>query len=451
MNPYIFREYDIRGIVAEDFPDEVVVALGRGFASYVVEKGGKTISVSGDVRLSTPHLKECLIEGVLSTGVNVIDLGIVPTPTNYYSMIALPVDGAVQITGSHNPANMNGFKLSYDNRAVYGQDIQYIKSIIEAQKYAVGQGQREQKELLEEYKTMILSKIKLDRPIKMVMDCGNATACLAAPEIFAKLGCEVTELFCDVDGSFPNHHPDPTVKKNLTDLIRTVKEGEYDFGVSFDGDADRIGIIDDRGEIIWADYIMILFLDEVIRNGETVVFDVKCSQALEEMIAEKGGKPLMWKTGHSLIKQKMKELGVPFAGEMSGHIFFADEYFGYDDAIYVAARFARMVSRSKEKLSAIMSRLPHYFSTPEMRLNCKDDPTKFEINRRAGEYFKAHFDCAEVDGVRIRFGDGWGLVRASNTQPVIVTRFEAKTEARLNEIKELVLGKLKEFGEISLD
>ncbi len=452
MNPYIFREYDIRGVVAEDFPEDVVIQLGKGFGTYVREKGGKTITISGDVRLSTPELKQAFTEGLLSTGVDVIDVGIVPTPVNYYSMFIMDIDGAVQITGSHNPSNMNGFKLSSEKKAVYGKDIQYIKSIIESGKFAEGDGKFSEKEILEEYKKMVISKIKLDRPVKLAMDCGNATGCLAAPEIFRKIGYEITELYCDIDGTFPNHHPDPTVKKNLTDLIAEVQKGGYDFGVSFDGDADRIGIIDNKGEIIWADYIMILFLDEILAKypGSKVIFDVKCSQALEEMITAKGGQPLMWKTGHSLIKQKMKEEKLPFAGEMSGHIFFGDDYFGYDDAIYVAARFAQMISRSKETLSEKMATLPKYFSTPEMRLECENDAVKFEIAKKATDFFKSNYECIDVDGVRIKFGDGWGLVRSSNTQPVIVTRFEAKSEERLREMKELVLSKLQEFGKIKL-
>jgi len=452
MNPYIFREYDIRGVVAEDFPEDVVVQLGKGFGTYVREKGGKTITISGDVRLSTPVLKQAFTKGLLSTGVDVIDVGIVPTPTNYYSMFIMDIDGAVQITGSHNPSDMNGFKLSSERKAVYGKDIQYIKTIIESGKFAEGNGKFSEKEILEEYKKMVISKIKLDRPVKFAMDCGNATGCLVAPEIFREIGCEVTELYCDIDGTFPNHHPDPTVKKNLTDLIAEVQKGGYDFGVSFDGDADRIGVIDNKGEIIWADYIMILFLDEILAKypGSKVIFDVKCSQALEETIIAKGGQPLMWKTGHSLIKQKMKEEKLPFAGEMSGHIFFGDDYFGYDDAIYVAARFAQMISRSKETLSEKMVTLPKYFSTPEMRLECENDAVKFEISKKAASYFKSNYECIDVDGVRIKFGDGWGLVRSSNTQPVIVTRFEAKSEERLNEIKELVLSKLQEFGKIKL-
>jgi phosphomannomutase/phosphoglucomutase len=452
MNSYIFREYDIRGVVEEDFHDDIVELLGKGVGTYIREKNGKIITLSGDVRLSTPHLKEVFAKGVISTGVDVVDLGIIPTPTNYYSMFILPINGAVQITGSHNPPDMNGFKITYNKQAVYGTEIQYIREIIEKGRFAIGKGKISEKDILQDYIDMIVSKIKLERNLKVAMDCGNGTASLVASEIFKKLGCEVTELFCEVDGTFPNHHPDPTVLENLTDLIDKVKRERYDFGVAFDGDADRIGIIDDKGRVLWADYIMILFLDEIIKEKETtIIFDVKCSQALEEAILEKGGKPLMWKTGHSLIKQKMKEEKAPFAGEMSGHLFFGDDYFGYDDAIYVAARFAQMISRGIKPLSKKINRLPRYYSTPEMRLECENDAEKFAITKKAVEYFKNHYDCINVDGVRIKFGDGWGLVRASNTQPVIVTRFEAKTEERLDEIKKLVLGKLKEFGKISID
>ncbi len=450
MNPYIFREYDIRGVVAEDFNDEVVECLGKGIGTYVRSLGGHSVTLSGDVRLSTPHLKEVLSRGLLATGVDIVDIGIVPTPVNYYSMYVLPVDGAIQITGSHNPPNMNGFKISYDRQAVYGQQIQAIKAIIDRGDFAQGTGKISYQSLLEQYKDMVVGKIKLARPVRIAMDCGNGAGALTAPEIFRRIGCQVTELFCTVDGNFPNHHPDPTVPKNLATLIKEVQKGGYECGLAFDGDADRIGVVDDRGEIIWADYIMILFLDEVARPGVPVIFDVKCSQALEESILAKGGVPLMWKTGHSVIKQKMKEERVPFAGEMSGHLFFGDDYFGYDDAIYVAARFVQMLARSGEALTARMQRLPHYFSTPEMRLDCKDDAAKFAITKQALAYFKANYDCITVDGVRIKFGDGWGLVRSSNTQPVIVTRFEARTAARLAQIRDLVLNKLREFGEISL-
>ncbi len=450
MNAYIFRKYDIRGVVKEDFSDDVVIKLGKGYGSFIRRKGGQRIALSGDVRLSTPHLKAKFAEGLLSTGVDILDLGIVPTPVNYFSMYKLPVDGAAQITGSHNPPEMNGFKLNFDKKSVYGDDIQKIRKLIEKEDFQQGTGYNEQRDIMTDYIEEVISKIKLERPVKTVMDCGNAAAGLAAPQIFEGIGCQTKKLYCDIDGTFPNHHPDPTVEENIVALIEAVKTGDYDFGVAFDGDGDRIGIIDDTGKIIWADYIMILFLDEIIKNSETVVFDVKCSQALEDMIHKMGGTPIMWKTGHSLIKEKMRELEAPFAGEMSGHICFADDYYGFDDAIYAAARFAQMVSRQTESVAKLMQHLPHYFSTPEMRLECADDKTKFEIAEKSAQYFKVHHDCIDVDGVRIKFGDGWGLVRASNTQPVIVTRFEAKTKARLNEIKDYVLNKLRSFGDISI-
>jgi phosphomannomutase len=298
---------------------------------------------------------------------------------------------------------------------------------------------------------MILEKIKIERPLKVVMDCGNAAAAIIAPRIFKELGVELTELYCDVDGTFPNHHPDPTVKENLADLIYTMQSGDYHIGVAFDGDADRVGVVDETGDIVWADQLMALFLPEVISPGDEVLFDVKCSQALEEMILKYGGKPVMWKTGHSLIKQRMSELGCKLGGEMSGHIFFADDYFGYDDAIYVAARIVQTLSRSGKTLSELKRVIPQYYSTPEMRLAAESDEEKFRIAREAAEYFTANYDCITVDGVRIKFGDGWGLVRSSNTQPVIVCRFEASTPERMEEIKQLVLGKLQEIGTLDLE
>jgi len=450
MNPYIFRKYDIRGVVEEDFTDDVVINIGKAYGTLVKERGGKKIALSGDVRKTTPRLKKLISKGILSTGIDVVDIGILPTPANYFSMYTMDVQGAVQVTGSHNPPDMNGFKMSYNKQSVYGDDIQKLKEIIENEEFAEGKGNFSEEDILEKYNEEIVSNIKLEKDIKVAVDCGNGAACLSAPEALKAIGCETTEFYCDVDGSFPNHHPDPTVKEYIQDLIKEVENGDYDFGVAFDGDADRIGVIDDTGSIIWADYIMILFLDEVIKDGEKVIFDVKCSQALEDMIKEKGGTPFMWKTGHSLIKEKMREENIDFAGEMSGHICFADDYYGYDDAIYAALRFAQMLSRKSEKLSEIMAKLPHYQSTPEMRLECPDDKAKFEIAEKAAAYFKENYECIDVDGVRIKFGDGWGLVRASNTQPVIVTRFEAQTEERLEEIKELVLSKLKSFGEIEM-
>ena len=451
MNNYIFREYDIRGKVAEDFTDDVVINLGKGFGTWLKRQGGTRISLSGDVRSTSPHLKEKFTEGVISTGIDIVDIGILPTPVNYYSMIRLDVDGAVQITGSHNPPEYNGFKMSHKQGAVYGKAIQTIRQYIEEEDFESGQGTIENIDILDDYVSMILERIKIEKEMKVVLDCGNAAGAIVAPEIFRKLGLQVEELYCDVDGSFPNHHPDPTVESNLTTLIEMMKTGDYDMGIAYDGDADRIGIVDDTGEIVWSDYLMILFLDEVIRKGgEEIIFDVKCSQALESEIAAHGGTPVMWKTGHSLIKQKMKETKAPLAGEMSGHIFFADDYFGYDDAIYVSARLLQMLSRQEKKLSEIIAELPQYESTPEIRMDTPTDAEKFEIAKKAKEYFSQKYDYIDVDGIRLKFGDGWGLVRASNTQPVIVCRFEAKTPERLEEIKNLVIGKLQEFGNLEV-
>jgi phosphomannomutase/phosphoglucomutase len=451
MNKYIFREYDIRGKVAEDFPPEVVELLGKGFGTFVKRSGGAEIALSGDVRLTTPDLLDHFKRGVLATGVDVINIGIIPTPANYYSMFKLNVAGAVQITGSHNPPEFNGFKLSLNKKAVFGQAIQNIRKLIDENDFEIGTGSEVSYNILEPYRQMILEKIKIERPLKVVMDCGNAAAAIIAPRIFKELGVELTELYCDVDGTFPNHHPDPTVKENLADLIYTMQSGDYHIGVAFDGDADRVGVVDETGDIVWADQLMALFLPEVISPGDEVLFDVKCSQALEEMILKYGGKPVMWKTGHSLIKQRMSELGCKLGGEMSGHIFFADDYFGYDDAIYVAARIVQTLSRSGKTLSELKRVIPQYYSTPEMRLAAESDEEKFRIAREAAEYFTANYDCITVDGVRIKFGDGWGLVRSSNTQPVIVCRFEASTPERMEEIKQLVLGKLQEIGTLDLE
>lgn len=450
MQDYIFRKYDIRGEVERDFPQPVVENLGRAFGTFVRREGGASIALSGDVRLATPSLKEWFARGLLETGARVVDIGIVPTPTNYFSMYHLKVDGAVQITGSHNPPQFNGFKMSFRKAAFYGDQIQGLRMLIERSDFESGEGSMRQEDILTPYMDLLADKIKLEHPLKVVMDCGNAAACLAAPELFKRLGVELTELFCTVDGRFPNHHPDPTEVENLEDLIAVVKKGSYDFGVAYDGDGDRLGVVDEQGKIIFADTLMALFLEEVARPGEAIIFDVKCSQALEEEIARRGAVPLMWKTGHSLIKEKMREQQVAFAGEMSGHLFFGDEYFGYDDAIYASLRLARLVSHHRQPLSALIADIPTYHSTPEMRLECPTDEEKFKIARAAEMYFKARYDCIDIDGVRIRFGDGWGLVRASNTQPVIVCRFEARTPQRLEEIKSLVLTKLQDLGQIEL-
>ncbi len=452
MNEYIFRKYDIRGIVEEDFTQDVVINLGRAFGTFVIRSGGTKVSISGDIRHTTPKLKEWFSEGLIETGITVLDLEIIPTPANYFSMFHLDIDGAVQITGSHNPPEYNGFKISYKQKAFYGEQIQSLKSLIDDNDFEKSENGYIQKvEILESYKDMLKSKIQISRPLKAVMDCGNAAGCLAAPQIFPEVGIETTELFCEPDGTFPNHHPDPTEDENLVEIIKTIKNGNYDFGVAYDGDADRVVIIDEKGGVIRSDILMALFLPEVMVAGDEIVFDVKCSQALEDVIIQQGGVPVMWKTGHSLIKDKMRERNVKFAGEMSGHIFFADDYFGYDDAIYVSLRLAQLLSNQEKPLSHLTVDIPVYHSTPEMRLECSDDKEKFKIAEQAFEHFSSNYNCITVDGVRIRFGDGWGLVRASNTQPVIVCRFEAKSHSRMLEIQNVVLTKLKEFGRISID
>ena len=450
INPYIFREYDIRGKVVEDFPPEVVVLLGRSFATLVKRSGGREITISGDIRHSTPDLINYFKEGVLSTGVDIINIGIVPTPVNYYSLFKLGVAGAVQITGSHNPPEFNGFKLSLHKKPVYGEQIQTIKKFIDELDFDTGKGSETRYKILPDYNKMIAEKINIERPMKVVMDCGNAAAAINAPTIYNNLGIELTELYCEPDGSFPNHHPDPTVEENLIDLIQTIKSGQFDVGIAFDGDADRIGVIDETGEIIWADQLIAILLPEVIEPGDEIIFDVKCSQALEDMIKKYNGKPIMWKTGHSLIKNKMAELNCKLGGEMSGHIFFADDYYGYDDAIYVGARLIQLLSRTEKKLSELRSEIPVYHSTPEIRLEAESDQEKFKISKLAVEYFTKHNNCITVDGVRIIYENGWGLVRASNTQPVIVCRFEANTIDNMNQIRKMVLDKLQEFGNLQI-
>ena len=451
INPYIFREYDIRGKVAEDFPEHVVNKLGQAFGTFVKRAGGREIALSGDIRLTTPDLMNYFKKGIFSTGIDVINLGIIPTPVNYYSMFHLGVSGAVQITGSHNPPEFNGFKFSLDKKAFFGDDIQSLYHLIDKMDFEQGKGLEARYKILPEYKEMILGKIKIERPMKVVMDCGNAAGGINGPDVFKSLGINLKELFSEPDGTFPNHHPDPTVEENLLDLIAEMKTGNYDVGLAFDGDADRVGVVDETGDIIWADQLIALFLPEVIKNGEDILFDVKCSQALEDMINRYGGNPIMWKTGHSLIKQKMGELDCKLGGEMSGHIFFADNFFGFDDAIYVSLRLAQLLSRTDKTLSELTAEIPVYYSTPEMRLECSNDQEKFKISKKADEYFSANYNCSTVDGVRIKFSDGWGLVRASNTQPVIVCRFEAETMKRMKEIQNEIMNKLIEFGEIELD
>lgn len=452
INPYIFREYDIRGVVDKDLTDEAVELLGKGIGSYMLQNGAKKVSVGGDVRLSTERFSEQLIKGLRSTGVDVVNVGAVPTPVQYFSMHYLDVDGGVMITGSHNPPEFNGFKVTLKNAPVYGEMIQEIKEIINKKEFAQGSGGLEKVEVTEAYMEEIKQNIKIERPMKVVLDSGNGAAALVAHRLFKEMGVETIDLFDTPDGTFPNHHPDPTVIENIQELIKTVREQGADLGVGYDGDGDRIGVVDEKGDIIWGDRLMIIFSRDILKNhpGAPIIFEVKCSQALPEMITKFGGKPIMWRTGHSNLKKKMKETNSPFAGEMSGHLFFADRYYGYDDAIYASARMVELLSRSDKKVSELLDDAPQYYSTPEIRAEVVNDEEKFKIAEKAKEYFSANYEVIDVDGVRIQFGDGWGLVRASNTQPVLVLRFEARTPERLEELKNLVVNKLKEFGDISV-
>jgi phosphomannomutase/phosphoglucomutase len=449
MESHIFREYDIRGVVDEDLTEDVVRQIGKGFGTYIRRRGGRKVSLGGDVRLSTERFRARVTEGLVSVGVDVIDVGTVPTPAFYFSLYELPVDGGVMITGSHNPPDMNGLKLNAGNDSMYGADIQKVREIIEAGDFEAGEGNVSSAQVLDAYKDAIRERIHLERPLKVVVDAGNGCGSLVACDLLESLGCEVVPLFCEPDGNFPNHHPDPTVLDYITDLLATVKSENADVGIGYDGDADRVGTIDEKGEMIFADKVLALLSREILAKGPAeVIFDVKCSQALVEDIEAHGGTPVMWKTGHSLLKKKIKESGAPIGGEMSGHMVLADDYYPFDDAIYASCRILQMLSRTDRPLSEMVATIPRYYSTPEIRGETSDDATKFAMVEKAVEYFKANHDVIDVDGVRVLFGDGWGLVRASNTQPVIVMRFEARSEARLVEIRELVQGKLAEFGEI---
>ncbi len=452
MNPYIFREYDIRGVVDEDLTEEVVEELGRGFGSYLRGKGGRKASLGGDVRLSTPKFREALGRGMLSSGVDVVDIGIVPTPVQYFSLYHLDVDGGVMITGSHNPPEFNGFKLAVGKATIYGEQIQEVRKIIEKAEFSSGSGKLLKEDVVGPYLERLKEEFSFQKGLKVVVDAGNGTGGIFVPGLLRDLGCEVIELYCEPDGHFPNHHPDPTVVEYMRDLVEKVKGEKADVGIAYDGDADRIGVIDEKGRIIWGDYLLILFSREILKKkpGQKVIFEVKCSQALVEEIERMGGEPIMWKTGHSLLKEKLRETGATLAGEMSGHMFFADRYFGYDDAIYATCRLLEIMDSSDLSLSQMLESVPRYFSTPEIRAKCRSDKEKFRIAEKAKQYFSSEYQTITVDGVRILFPDGWGLVRASNTQPVLVLRFEAKSEARLEEIKSIVMGKLKEFGEVDI-
>jgi phosphomannomutase / phosphoglucomutase len=466
FNAEIFREYDIRGIADRDLVDPVVEMLGRAFARYVRPKGVSRATIGWDARLSSPRLRDAMARGLSSEGIDVIDLGLCPTPALYYSLHHLKPGAGVMITGSHNPAEFNGFKLCVGMETIYGGEIQKLRTIMEETGTAGAPGQSAggtakaiQHPIIPEYLSELKERFRdhHDVPLTVVLDSGNGTAGPVAPEVIRSLGCEVIELYSDPDGRFPNHHPDPTIPKNLAALITSVRERKADLGIAFDGDADRIGVVDEGGTVLWGDQLMVLFSRDILRDrkGATFVSEVKCSQTMYDDIRAHGGNAIMWKTGHSLIKAKMKEAGAALAGEMSGHMFFADRYFGYDDAIYAACRMVELLKKARKaagtavRLSALSADIPRTFSTPEIRFDCPD-AIKFRVVERMQDLYRKPEgqslplrEIITIDGVRAVFADGWGLIRASNTQPVLVMRFEAKSQAALAAIRDLMEGQVR--------
>ncbi|MFH0779170.1 MAG: phosphomannomutase/phosphoglucomutase [Candidatus Eisenbacteria bacterium] len=442
IDPHIFREYDIRGLAEKELTSEAAFSLGRAFGSYLSD--GTVVSVGRDVRLSSPRLNESYSRGVVSTGCSVIELGEVPTPAVYYSVVRLGTGGSTVVTGSHNPVEYNGFKLARGELSLYGPEIQRLRAIVEGSQFRSGQGSADSLDILPDYIDEICGRVEIGRKLRVAVDAGNGTVGPLVERLFGRLGVEVIPLYCEPDGSFPNHLPDPTVPEYVEELRKIVIKEGVDVGIAYDGDGDRIGAIDDAGRIVWGDQLLAVYAGEILSRspGATVIFDVKCSQSLQEHITALGGRPLMWRTGHSLIKRKLKEEKAPLAGEMSGHMFFADNYFGFDDAVFASARLVSLLSRSERPLSALIDELPRYVTTPEIRLECPDS-VKFELVEKLTAFFKKNHDVIDIDGARILFGDGWGLVRASNTQPALVARFEARTDERLDEIRSTVLGELE--------
>jgi phosphomannomutase/phosphoglucomutase len=452
-NPHIFRQYDIRGVVGTDVTTDVAEQIGRGFATLVRRRLGKdapVLALGRDNRLSSNDLADAVKRGMLAAGAQVIDVGLVPTPAHSFAMAYWDTDGGLQVTGSHNPPQYNGFKMAISGGSIYGEMIQEVRRIIEQGDYDAGEGRAEDRDVLGIYVREVAAKFQIRRPVKVVADCGNGTGSIVAVDLLRALGpnVEVIPLFCESDGTFPNHHPDPVVDKNLVDIIAKVKETGADLGVAFDGDADRIGAIDDRGGIVRGDTLLLLYGLDLIEKrgkGQKVVFDVKCTQALPEVLEAAGGVPVLNATGHSLIKKRMKEEHALLAGELSGHIMFGNDYYGFDDALYGACLLIDIVARRSEPLSAWIDTFPKFVSTSELRYPASEE-TKFGIVQRAVEHFRAGHEVIDVDGARVLFGDGWGLIRASNTEPVLVARYEARTPERLQEIRSEMEGWLQSEG-----
>jgi phosphomannomutase/phosphoglucomutase len=446
VNPQIFREYDIRGVVEKDLTPDIVRLMGQTYGTYMLEKGLRDLVVGRDCRLSSESFRDALEEGILSTGCNVTDIGVCPTPVYYFSLFHLKKEGGMMITASHNPAEFNGFKVSVGNQTIYGEELQNFRRRLEKAGFSKGQGTLSHYEILKPYLECVQDDISFDRHIKVAVDGGNGTAGPVVSKLLKNLGCQVLDLYCEMDGRFTNHHPDPTVPEFLKDLIDLVTREKAEIGLAFDGDGDRLGVIDRHGEIIWGDRLLILFARELLKShpGATIISEVKASQTLYDDIARHGGKPIMWKTGHSLIKKKMKETGALLAGEMSGHLFFADRYFGYDDAIYASCRLLEILSKNQNGVQELLVDIPKTDSTPEIRVSCPDEK-KFQVVDKVRDHFSKSHEVIDIDGARILFEDGWGLVRASNTGPVLVLRFEAKDRDNLETIRRDVESRVNQF------
>ncbi|MFH1729605.1 MAG: phosphomannomutase/phosphoglucomutase [Pseudomonadota bacterium] len=438
MDKKIFREYDIRGVVSEDLTPGVVENLGKAFAKKLIDKtSGNKVVVGRDCRLSSNDLAQSLFKGLTSSGVDVIDIGICPTPVLYFSQKNFDTNGAIMITGSHNPPEFNGFKMIVGESTLHGKTIQELYEIIINNDFHVGEGTVEKKQIIPIYQSYIKENIGIKgHGMKVVIDSGNGTGGVVAHPIMDDLGFDVVSIFEEMDGNFPNHHPDPTVPDNLKALITKVKQSRAKVGIGYDGDADRIGVVDSDGNVIYGDKLFIIFARDVLTRipNATFISEVKCSQTMYDAIAKAGGKPIMWKTGHSLIKQKMKDEKAALAGEMSGHMFFSEGYLGFDDAIYASCRLLKILVQTGKTVQELLEDIPKTFVTPEIRVACPDEE-KFEVVTKVKEYFKKEYKLIDIDGARILFDEGWGLVRASNTQPVLVMRFEAFSEEGLNAIK----------------
>lgn len=447
INPEIFRQYDIRGIAGKDMTADDVMRIGQGIGTYLQQQGNRYVAVGRDCRMTSDEYAERVVQGLAATGCRVVDIGVCPTPVSYFAIRHLETQGAVMVTASHNPPEYNGFKVCSGVDSVFGEQIQQIRRIIEEGAFHEGAGSVESYEILSDYIEYVLDNIELRRPLRVGLDAGNGTAGITAVPIIDNLGCEVHELYTDMDGTFPNHEADPTVAANMADLVQLVKEKGLDVGLGFDGDGDRLGVVDADGSLVYGDQLMILFSREILgrKPGATFVSEVKCSQTMYDDIEKHGGRAIMWKTGHSMIKKKMKEEQAELAGEMSGHLFFADRYMGFDDATYAACRLLEILAAERKTIAELLADVPKTYNTPEIRVDCAD-AIKFDVVSRVTEYFRQREKVIDIDGVRVLFDGGWGLVRASNTQPALVLRFEALSQERLAEIRsqvETVLEKIK--------